>query len=316
MKLIRFLPIIIVIMLLFCACSNIRVQDTSNTAGAGKVKIVTSFYPMYIFTINIAKNIEGVNVVNMAEPKSGCLHDYQMTPADMKLIEDADIMVINGAGMESFLDKITKELPDLKIVEASKDLELLEEEEHPHEAEGEDVDHTNHEHSVNAHIWVSISGAIDEVRNIGEQLANADPDNAEKYRSNTSEYVQKLENQKEKMIKALEGIENKNIVTFHEAFPYFAEEFGLNIVATIQSEEGSEPSAGELADTIRKIKESNVKALFTEPQNSSNAVEIVSRETGLDVYVLDPVVSGDEDDLDAYKNAMDENLRVLVEALK
>jgi len=303
-------------MLLFCACSNIRVQDTSNTAGAGKVKIVTSFYPMYIFTINIAKNIEGVNVVNMAEPKSGCLHDYQMTPADMKLIEDADIMVINGAGMESFLDKITKELPDLKIVEASKDLELLEEEEHPHEAEGEDVDHTNHEHSVNAHIWVSISGAIDEVRNIGEQLANADPDNAEKYRSNTSEYVQKLENQKEKMIKALEGIENKNIVTFHEAFPYFAEEFGLNIVATIQSEEGSEPSAGELADTIRKIKESNVKALFTEPQNSSNAVEIVSRETGLDVYVLDPVVSGDEDDLDAYKNAMDENLRVLVEALK
>ncbi|OPZ84272.1 MAG: High-affinity zinc uptake system binding-protein ZnuA precursor [Firmicutes bacterium ADurb.Bin419] len=271
---------------------------------------------MYIFTINIAKDIEGVNVVNMAEPKSGCLHDYQMTPADMKLIEDADIMVINGAGMESFLDKITKELPDLKIVEASKELELLEEEENTHESEEEDVDHSNHEHSVNAHIWVSISGAIAEVKNIGEQLANADPDNAEKYRSNTSEYVLKLEKQKEKMIKALEGIENKNIVTFHEAFPYFAEEFGLNIVATIQSEEGSEPSAGEMAGTIRKIKESNVKALFTEPQNSSNAVDIVSRETGLDVYVLDPVVSGDEDDMDAYGKAMDENLRVLVEALK
>ncbi len=316
MKSIRILPIIIVVMMLFGACSNSGAKDTSNIAGASKVKIVTSFYPMYIFTKNIIKDVEGVSVVNMAEPKAGCLHDYQMTPADMKIIEDADIMVINGAGMESFLDKITKELPELKIVEASKGLELLEEEENHHEAEGENGEHNEHEHTVNAHIWVSISGAMDEVKNIGDQLAVADPENAEKYKSNVLDYVEKLKNQREKMVNALKGIDNRNIVTFHEAFSYFAEEFGVNIVATIQSEEGREPSAGELADTIKNIKESNVKALFTEPQNSSNAVEIVSKETGLDVYVLDPVVSGDEADLDAYIKAMDENLKVLIEALK
>ncbi|WP_010251189.1 metal ABC transporter substrate-binding protein [Acetivibrio cellulolyticus] len=313
MKSIRILPIILIMMLIFGACSNNGTKNTSNVAGGSKVKIVTSFYPMYIFTQNITKDIEGVSVVNMAEPKTGCLHDYQMSPADMKTVEDSDIMVINGAGMESFLEKIINEAPDLKIVEASKGLELLKEE------EGNDVKHEDDEseHNVNAHIWVSISGAIEEVKNIGEQLAVADPDNAEKYKSNTEEYVKKLEDQKKKMVSALKDIKNRNIVTFHEAFPYFAKEFNLNIVEVIQNESGSEPSAGELADSIKKIKESNVKALFAEPQYSTNTVETVSKETGIKVYELDPVVTGPENpDLDAYVKAMDENLKVLLEALK
>lgn len=119
------------------------------------------------------------------------------------------------------------------------------------------------------------------------------------------------------MVSALKDIKNRNIVTFHEAFPYFAKEFNLNIVEVIQNESGSEPSAGELADSIKKIKESNVKALFAEPQYSTNTVETVSKETGIKVYELDPVVTGPENpDLDAYVKAMDENLKVLLEALK
>ena len=332
MKLFRILPILLVVMLFFSACSRNGAENVSVASGENTITIVTSFYPMYIFTKNIAKDIEGIKVVNMAETKTGCLHDYQMTPADMKKVEKADIMVINGAGMETFIEKIIKERPQLKIVEASKGLELLEGEGHHHESEHdeediheEDVEHKDHEddeheghdHSVNPHIWVSISGAIDEVKNIGEQLAMADPDNAQKYRSNVDEYVKKLEIQREKMYNALKAIGNKNIVTFHEAFPYFAKEFDLNIVEVIQTEEGSTPSAGELAGKIRKIKESNVKALFTEPQNLTSIVQTVSKETGITVYELDPVVTGPEEpQLDAYEKAMDENLKVLLEALK
>ena len=219
MKLSRILPIILVVMMLFSACSNSEVRNTNNIAGRGRVKIVTSFYPMYIFTKNIVKDVEDAIVVNMAEPKAGCLHDYQMTPADMKKIEDADIMVINGAGMESFLDKITKELPQLKIVEASKGLKLLEEEEHNHEGENyEDVGHDGHEHTFNAHLWVSISGAMEEVRNIGDQLAIADPENAEKYKSNVLEFVEKLEHQREKMVSQLKEIENRILLPFMRPF--------------------------------------------------------------------------------------------------
>ena len=327
MKSFRILPIILVVMLLFSSCSNNGTRNTSNVTSGNTIKIVTSFYPMYIFTKNITKDIEGVNVVNMAESKSGCLHDYQMTPADMKKVESADILVINGAGMESFIEKIINDRPQLKIIEASKGLELIENEhnENEHEEEStqeeesqqEESGHGGNEYSVNAHIWVSISGAIDEVKNIGEQLASADPENAEMYRSNTDEYVKKLKTQKEKMVRALSGIENRNIVTFHEAFPYFAKEFDFDIVEVIQTEEGSEPSAGELADKIKKIKESNVKALFAEPQYSTNIVQTVSKETGIKVYELDPLVTGSEEpELDAYIKAMDENLKVLLEALK
>lgn len=324
MKLFRILLIILVSMLILSSCSKTGMEKASISSEKNNLTIVTSFYPMYVFTKNIAKDIEGIKVVNMAEPKTGCLHDYQMTPADMKKIEQADIMVINGAGLESFIEKIIKDRPQLKIIEASKGLELLEDDSHHHKNEkGEEAEHeegsehVGHDHSVNPHVWVSISGAISEVKNIGEQLAIADPDNAEKYTSNTEEYVKKLEAQKEKMLKALKDIENKNIVTFHESFPYFAKEFDLNIVEVIETEEGSTPSAGELADKIKNIKQSNVKALFTEPQNMTNIVQTVSKETGIKVYELDPVVTGSEEpDLDAYIEAMDKNLNVLLEALK
>ena len=328
MKLIRILPIILIILLIFGACSNNGAKDASSMPDGDKVNIVTSFYPMYIFTKNIAKDIDSVNVVNMAEPQTGCLHDYQMTPADMKTVENADIMVINGAGMEAFIDKIINARPNLKLIEASKGLELIEQEDgHGHKAD-EDSGHEDeidessehedeHDHNVNAHIWVSISGAIDEVKNIGEQLAVADPDNAEKYKSNTNEYVKKLEAQKEKMTSALKDINNRNIVTFHEAFPYFAKEFNLNIIEVIEIEDESKTSAGVLADSIKKIKESNVKALFAEPKYSSNIIQTVAKETGIKVYELDPVVTGPKDaEMDAYIKAMDNNLQVLVEALK
>lgn len=326
MKLIRILPIILIMLLIFGACSNNGAKDANSMPDGDKVNIVTSFYPMYIFTKNIAKDIDSVNVVNMAEPQTGCLHDYQMTPADMKIVENADIMVINGAGMEAFTDKIINARPNLKLVEASKGLELIEEE-HGHDYKADEDSGDDHktdegvghedEHNVNAHIWVSISGAIDEVKNIGEQLAVADPDNAEKYKSNTSEYVKKLEAQKEKMAAALKDIKDRNIVTFHEAFPYFAKEFNLNIIEVIEIEDESKTSAGELADSIKKIKESNVKALFAEPKYSSNIIQTVAKETGIKVYELDPVVTGPQDaDMDAYIKAMDKNLEVLVEALK
>lgn len=320
MKLIRVLPIILAAMLIFSSCSTPGTENMNVSPEKDNLTIVTSFYPMYIFTKNITKDIDGVKVVNMAEPKTGCLHDYQMTPADMKKVERADIMVINGAGLESFIDKIIKDRPKLKVIEASKGIELLEDSSHSHEDEDarhEEDEHEHHHHSVNAHVWVSISGAIDEVKNIGEQLANVDPDNAEKYLRNTEEFVKKLEAQKEKMLSALKDIENKNIVTFHEAFPYFAKEFDLNIVEVIESEEGSTPSAGELADKIKKIKQSNVKALFSEAHSVANIVQTVSKETGIRVYELDPIVTGTEEpDLDAYIETMDKNLNVLLEALK
>ena len=262
--------------------------------------IATSFYPMYIFALNVAKDIPNVNVIDMTKPTAGCLHDYAVTPDDMKNLEGAKILITNGAGMESFMDKITSQMPNLKIVEASEGIELI-------KGDGDEGD--------NPHVWVSISNAIRQVQNIGDQLALLDPNNATKYQENTNVYIKKLEAQRDKMHLALDGIKNRDIVTFHEAFPYFAKEFNLNIVGVIEREPGTEPSAKELAETIDKIISLKVKALFAEPQYSSKAADTIGKETGAKVYTLDPVVTGPMDK-DAYINNMDCNLKTLQEALK
>ncbi|MCX7749320.1 MAG: zinc ABC transporter substrate-binding protein [Clostridia bacterium] len=283
-----------------------------------KVNIVTSFYPMYIFTKNITKDIPDVSVTNMTEPQTGCLHDYQLSPADIKILEKAQIFVVNGAGMESFMEKVTGRMSNLKILEASKGIEFIREEHEENKDEKkEGIEAGTTEEGINPHVWVGISGAIKEVMNIGEQLSKLDPEHAEEYKRNTDAYVKKLEAQKEKMHLALKDIKNKNIVTFHEAFPYFAKEFNLNIVDVVEREPGTEPSAGELSETIKKIKELNVKALFAEPQYPAKSADTIARETGAKVYTLDPVVTGPkEGDTEAYIKAMDQNLQTLIDALK
>lgn len=300
-----FLSVILLFLILLSGCGVKNDIPTTNnesnlTNGVKTVTIATSFYPMYIMALNVAKDMSNVKIINMTKPITGCLHDYSVTPDDMKNLEEAQFFVINGAGMESFMDKVLKQFPNLKIIDSSKGIELI-------KGEGDEGDNT--------HLWVSISNAIQQVKNIGEQLASLDPDNASKYKANTDTYIKKLEVERDKMHKALDGIKNRDIITFHEAFPYFAKEFNLNIAGVIEREPGSEPSPKELEDSIATINKLKVKALFVEPQYSTKAVETIAQETGSKVYTLDPAVTGPMT-ADAYLNIMDNNLIVLQEALK
>ena len=300
----KFFIIIATAVLLLSSCSQGGTSsvNSSSTSAEENFTIVTSFYPMYIATINVTRGIEGVQVQNMTKPQTGCLHDYQLTPQDLKTLESADAFVVNGAGMESFLDKVISQQENLKIVTASEGIELIA------DADGEE----------NPHVWVSVSNAIIQVRNIAVQLSAVDPSNASKYSVNADVYIAKLEALKIKMHATLDNVKNKDIITFHEAFPYFAKEFGLNIVAVIEREPGTSPTAQELEDTIAIVKTSNIKALFAEPQYSAKAADTIAQETGSTVYALDPGVTGDAkaDGYDEYITIMESNLKVLQEALK
>ncbi len=293
--------------LILSAVSGFVFSCGSNAcADDGSFSIVTSFYPMYIFTLNVAKDISGVKVMNLTKPVTGCLHDYQMTPDDMKTLSAASVFVINGAGMESFMGKVIKERKDLRVVDASRGIELI----------NEKSDHGEHSHeSANPHVWVSVSLAMKQVANIAEGLASADPKNAARYRANAKAYLDKLESLKKKMHDALDSLKNKKIVTFHEAFPYFAKEFGLEIAAVIEREPGSEPNAKELAETIETVRKSGIKVLLAEPQYPSKCADIIAKETGAKVYILDPVVTGPVE-ADAYINVMERNLETLGKALE
>ena len=232
----------------------------------------------------------------------------------MITLEKADAFVINGGGMESFLDKAISNYPELKIINAFVDDEDVEDgdvEEH------QDDNHTEHghQHESNAHVWVSVSLYIEQVEKICDELKKINPENAERYESNKTNYIKKLDVLRQEMHNELDKLQKKNIVTFHEAFYYFAKEFNLNIVSVIEREPGTSPSAGELVDIIKEIESKDVNAIFVEPQYLKTAANTISYETGIGVYELDPVVSGNFEK-DAYEQKMKKNLDVLMEALK
>ena len=279
---------------------------------SSRLKLLASFYPIAIMSLNITDGVEGVAVESMAQQQTGCLHDFQMTTADMKKAETADAFLINGAGMEGFLDKISDQLPELPVIDSSTGIPLIASGEDHHHDGGEGHDHDQEDY--NPHLWVSITNCMEQVRNLSEGIIALDPEHEAEYRENTETYLEKLSALRDKMHSALDHVKNKDIITFHEAFPYFAEEFGLHIAAVINREPDSQPSAKELADTIRLVRETGVKALFVEPLYPETSADIIAAETGAQVYVLDPAVSG-EWDKNAYLTAMESNLQVLAQAL-
>lgn len=302
----RKLLLIISTILLLAGCQKTDFDDN-------KFNIVTSFYPMYVLTQNVTEGIEDVQVTNLTAPTTGCLHDYQITTQDMIKLSHADTLVVNGDGMENFIIKAINTYEDLNIVYASEGIkEKLGKEEHEHEEEEHD---DGHNHEENSHYWVSISLYIEQVKNVAEQLGKIDEKNKDLYERNAQKYIEKLTTLKKQMHEQLDDLPNKNIITFHEAFEYFADEFDFDIVAVIEREPGTYPSSKEVAEIIDLVKEKDVKAVFVEPQYSRSAADTIARETKVEVYSLDPIVTG-SDDIDSYIKIMTENMNTLIKALK
>ena len=271
-----------------------------NNTDTNTIKITATFYPLYVSLLNITDGVEGIELSLLAPPDTGCLHDYQLTTKDMKKIENSNILVANGAGMEDFIEKILETKKDSLII-ASEGFELTD---------------------SNSHVWVSPEGAIHQTQRIVEGLSHLDPSNATKYVMNGNAYLLKLQNLRNHMHSILDEYSGKKIVTFHEAFPYFASEFNLEIASIIEREPGEAPGPKELKEQISEINsiisDGNKIALFAEPQYSSSAAEIIAKETGLKVYELDPCVTGNlksEYIKDSYITAMKKNAEVLKEAL-
>ena len=298
-KILSLLMLVLSLALVGCGGTDKAAEKPADKQPAQPFRIVTSFYPIYVATINITQGVDGVEVHNMTKPQTGCLHDYQLMTEDMKTLENADAFVINGAGMEDFMDKVTEQQKNLKVIDASRGIKLI------HDEEGD-----------NPHVWLSVTDAIQQVRNIADQLKEADPAHADAYEKNAAAYIEKLTSLKTEMHAALDNVPHKDIVTFHEAFPYFAEEFHLNIIGVVEREPGTEPTPTELQETIEQVKGLSAKVLFTEPQYSPAAAETIARETGAKIYTLDPVVTGEATPAakDAYLDTMRKNMNTLKEA--
>jgi zinc transport system substrate-binding protein len=273
-------------------------QAEKGVPAPHKLRVVTSFYPMYIMALNVCQDVPEVELANLTPLATGCLHDYALTTADMQKLERADVFIGNGAGMESFLRQLTAKYPHLKVVELAAGMPLIKNATDP-----------------NPHVWLSVANAIVEVRNLATFMAGVDAVHAARYRQNGQAYIARLEVLRREMQTKLAVYRGVPLLTFHEAFAYFAQEFGLKLAGVIDREPGSSPNAKELAETIATIKKLRVKALFTEPQYPIAAAETIARETGIPLLSLDPAVTGPAR-ADAYLVIMRRNLASLQAAFK
>ena len=348
---IMFLCILIVCTLAVMAYEHAYEHTAGKTGAAGEMSdasdsakntdeaddmltVVTSFYPMYIATLNIVDGVKGVRLENLSEPQTGCLHDFQLTPEDMKLLSTADVFVINGGGIESFMSDVAKAYPKLDVVEACEDVALLSDDEsdsdhdHDHDADAEsDSDH-DHDHEAdaesdsahdhdhgdeNAHAWMSVPRYRTMVKTIASHLAQKDEAHAEEYYANAEKYdakLAKLEKEQDSLKSLTDG---QNIVIFHEAYAYVADDFSMNACYLLDLDEERSVSAGEIKQVISAIKDDGVSVILAEELYGKSMGDTVSRETDVHVVYIDPLIRG-EYDKDSYLDGMEQNIELIKDA--
>lgn len=293
-----------------------RKREPEEGKNVSQISVLTSFYPTYIIALNITDQIPELKLDSLTDFSAGCLHDYQLTTGDMKLLSTADVFLMNGGGMEGYLEDVVKNYPDLYMVNISSDIPMLESEEH----EGE----------VNPHVWLDPTRYSDQIESMKEGLVqfvesheNMSGETKDKVINklvaNADTYLEKvsvLEKELDYVRASIEESEkNQKVIIFHETFAYLAERVGLEVAHTVELDNDTSLSAGEIAEVIDLVKVEQIEYLFTEEQYGGSITDRVEQETGAYAYVIDSGVTGDGSK-DSYLEAMYKNLNFLKEAFQ
>ena len=282
----KALSVILILLLLFplAACAE---------------TVVTSFYPIWLMAQNLTEGIDGITVTNLAEPATGCLHDYTLQNSDMVALSKADVLLINGAGMESFLPVVTGAYPDLPVVDASKGILLLESDD-----DGES----------NSHIWLDPQRAVGMAANLAEGLIQYLPEYSQQISNNLAAYRERLLAVDQTMHDQLMQVGDlPEVVIFHEAFPYFADACDLPVMLAVDKEPDEDLSTAQLAGILEIIRQSPSLPVIIKSKETDRSVDVLVSETGAPVCELDPVTTGPENPpLDYYETVMIQNLQTLL----
>lgn len=343
MKNIKKILFLLAGIVLFSGCSKAgETKDAAKSAEKKEgLKVYASVYPMYDF----AKKIAGDKLdVEMLMPQGTEPHGWEPDTDTIKNLENADMLIYNGAGLEDWTDKVIDSLSNknLKVVEASEGVELIksshdhEEEEHDHEAAEENHNHeaaeNNHNHEaheeeheghnhgpMDPHVWTSPKNAKIEMENIKNAFCELDKENADYYESNYEKYAKMLDELDAKYSEKLSALPNKIIVVSHEAYGYLCKDYGLNQLGIKGVNAETEPDAKKMAEIINYVKENKITTIFTEELIDPKVSKIIADETGCVVKVLSPIEGLSEEQIknkEDYFSIMEENLENLVGALK
>ena len=278
---------------------------TGCSAPASFSQIAATTLPVYELTSRLCDGTD-ITVTRLVTESVSCLHDYSLNVGQVKAAESAEVIVMNGAGLEEFMEDILHDTEYL--IDASYGISLLEcEEESDHD---HDHGHEDHNHDVDNHIWLSPVNASVMAQNICEGLCGIYPEQESIFRSNLNVLLSDLNALQVYGETQLADLSCRELITFHDGFGYFADSFDLTILRAIEEESGSEASAAELIELIEEVEHHKLPAIFTETSGSASAASVISRETGAAIHTLDMAMAGN-----SYFDAMYHNIDTLKEAL-
>lgn len=271
------------------------------------------------FLADVAQNVAGERLtVEALIPVGVDPHGFEPTPQDVAKVAEADVLIVNGAGLESFLGPLLDNVGShTQVIEASAGLTprtpYEEEHEHAHEHEHE------HTHESDPHFWLDPNAVIRYVENIRDGLSRADPEGAAVYTANAESYIAQLRELDAWIVTQVAQIppERRLLVTNHESLGYFADRYGFRIVGAIvpSASTGASPSAGEMAQLIEDIRDSGAPAIFLETGANPQLAEQIARETGVKV-VTGLYTHSTGSQVPTYIEMMQHNVRAIVEALR
>lgn len=264
-------------------------------------QVAATTLPVYQFTAALCEGT-GISVKRLITQQVSCLHDYSLNVAQARTLEQAQVVVISGGGLEEFMEDSLSAAN--RVIDSSQGVSVLECEEHHHEEE-------HHHHDRDAHIWLSPANAKIMARNIAAGLSEAYPEHQTRFCFNLQQLEQRLDELEHYGQNRLKDLSCRELVTFHDGFGYFAQAFDLHILEAIEEESGSEASARELKEMVGLVQEHDLPSLFTEISGSASAADIIAAETGIQVFTLDMAMAGDD-----YFEAMYHNIDTVWEAMK
>ncbi len=254
----------------------------------GNKQVVTSFYPMTVAVLNLTDGVEGIEVVSLTGSTTGCLHDYQLSPDNRITLSSAFLLVLNGAGAESFLDGVLDEMPDLPVIDTSVGISLL--------AAGETELHDaedGHQHSLhNEHIWTSPDRYAKQVENLRDGLCRYDPEHAEQYRQNATAYLEEIHTIGEQLRQAAAALPIRTCVIFHDSLAYLSQDWGLEVAVSLSMGEEAGVSAGDLAEAERQAAAAGEILLLYDSQYSVEYAYIADSADDHAILTLNTAVSG------------------------
>lgn len=293
----------------------IALNTTATAQDNSSPKIVTTFLPVHLFTKAVVGDTGKVDILISPGME---VHDYQATPDDAKLLSEANVLVENGLGIEEFLSGLVANAgnSNLQQITASEGIEVIEGEHDEHEEEEHDEhkgeEHGHHHEEGDPHVWLDPVLAQQQVATIRDGLIAINPNNADSYRSNADAYIQQLQQLDSEFQQRLAPVAGCNFITFHDAYPYLAQRYGLKQEAIVEIPEDS-MTPQDIQRVQQTAEQYQVKALLTEPGIEDKRIQQISSDLNLPLEEIDPLESG-ETDPQYYFQAMQGNLEALERA--